>query len=445
MLELTDENNKLMIVKHNDLINARFDMTLVEIRILFLALAQVDPYETELKPIKIYIKEFLDVFGLKTKKYYGRNITKYNISRRITKKLLSRVIEFPNHFKFVDQYSIFITCEYSENDTGVYISIKFNNDIRDAIIGFQSRFTKFSFRPLLKCQSAYTLRFYPLMKQYQKIGQRKMSVQELKYLFCVENKYDRYYDFKKNVILKAQKEMKKYTDIYFEFEEIKRGRTVTDLVFYIINSATGKKVKTMKRARSKDEIKKVRKSELELRIMEFGINEKQAGILVKKYSKEQILENLDIVEIKYQQGSIKNLPAYAYKAITNDYRPSDIVVSEINQELEASKKKKKKLAEELEERINVGNTLYSQFLDEIEEFVKRYDLSPKEALQFDHFISRDLINATSLSDLEKKRMFLSETKVIGDDNEDFVRFCKMHGFKAVLTPANGWAASKIEE
>jgi len=41
--------------------------------------------------------------------------------------------------------------------------------------------------------------------------------------------------FKKRVLLKAQEELKKYTDISFTFEEIKQGRKIVTIKFIINN------------------------------------------------------------------------------------------------------------------------------------------------------------------------------------------------------------------
>ena len=60
-----------------------------------------------------------------------------------------------------------------------------------------------------------------------------IEVEELRRLLKADNVYPLYADFKRYVIERTQKELKKLTDINFDFEEIKTGRKVTSLKFNI--------------------------------------------------------------------------------------------------------------------------------------------------------------------------------------------------------------------
>lgn len=53
--------------------------------------------------------------------------------------------------------------------------------------------------------------------------------------------YEEYSNFKKKVILVAQRELKQKTDIYFEFKEIKQGRKVVAIEFEIFENSKNKK------------------------------------------------------------------------------------------------------------------------------------------------------------------------------------------------------------
>ncbi|MCF2220976.1 replication initiation protein [Chryseobacterium sp. PS-8] len=84
------------------------------------------------------------------------------------------------------------------------------------------------------------MRFYELLKSYEGIGRRVFEVQELKEILCVEDKYAKYANFKKRILLKAQEDIGKHTDIRFTFEEISEtSRSVEKLIF---NIYTNKKV-----------------------------------------------------------------------------------------------------------------------------------------------------------------------------------------------------------
>ncbi|WP_442780861.1 hypothetical protein [Chryseobacterium sp. SL1] len=66
------------------------------------------------------------------------------------------------------------------------------------------------------------------------MGRRVFEVQELKEILCVEDKYAKYANFKKRILLKAQEDIGKHTDIRFTFEEISEtSRSVEKLIFNI--------------------------------------------------------------------------------------------------------------------------------------------------------------------------------------------------------------------
>ncbi|MGG7153656.1 replication initiation protein, partial [Clostridium neonatale] len=68
--------------------------------------------------------------------------------------------------------------------------------------------------------------------EYKKIW--NIELEELKKLLgATEKSYSIYQNVKNRIILKAQKELKEKTDICFDFEEIKTGRKVTSIKFFI--------------------------------------------------------------------------------------------------------------------------------------------------------------------------------------------------------------------
>ncbi|WP_326493425.1 replication initiation protein [Clostridium tagluense] len=74
-----------------------------------------------------------------------------------------------------------------------------------------------------------------MLKQYEGIEQITISIDALRTMFCIQPyEYSRYNDFKRKVLLQAQKEINlDKTDISLDFKEIKTGRKVTSIKFYI--------------------------------------------------------------------------------------------------------------------------------------------------------------------------------------------------------------------
>lgn len=73
------------------------------------------------------------------------------------------------------------------------------------------------------------------MKQYEQIGERTITLEEIKSLLMIDNdKYSKYNNLKVKVIQKSIEEINKYSDIKINLEkEEKEGKRVVGLVFSI--------------------------------------------------------------------------------------------------------------------------------------------------------------------------------------------------------------------
>mgnify|MGYP001010096587 CR=1 FL=1 len=104
-------------------------------------------------------------------------------------------------------------------------------------------------------KSKYSPRIYEFLKcnEFKKQGYVEIDINNLRKLLKAESIYPRYNDFKRFVILKAQKELKKLTDIKFTFEELKTSRKITSLKFYIeSNKAKNEMPSTVEQLQNND-------------------------------------------------------------------------------------------------------------------------------------------------------------------------------------------------
>ncbi len=92
---------------------------------------------------------------------------------------------------------------------------------------------------MIKLKSTYSIRIYELLKQYEHIRERTISLESLRYYLDAIDVYPNYANFKQRVLKHSQKELNQKTDISFEFEEIKSGRKVQRIKF-IMCSQKGK-------------------------------------------------------------------------------------------------------------------------------------------------------------------------------------------------------------
>lgn len=306
-----------LVRKGNDLINARHELNVNENRLILLTLTEIQPGDEDFKPYRINIADFVDLTGTSNKAMYDR-------ARQITKSLMGKVIEIPQENGHL-QVSFLSRARY-ERGKG-YVELGFDPALKPYLLQLKERYTQYDVRNILPLQSFYSQRLYELLKQYAKIGERKMAVAELHDILKLSSAYDRYNNFKARIILQAQRELQENTDLSFTFTEIKTGRKVTHIVFKIHDlSNRGTKTEVVD-----SELQPL----LEALTQEFGLSQTQTRDILKNYAENYIEANLAIVRQRYRAGKVKKLQAYVLKALKTDFRPQ---TSSLEQEVEARRK-----------------------------------------------------------------------------------------------------------
>ena len=120
-----------------------------------------------------------------------------------------------------------------ETDEPTFIKVSFHPDMKAFLLELKNRYLVYEFRNVSELQSPYYIRIYELLKQYEKIGERRVTVSELKEILGIGEEYSLYGHFKSSVLNKAQVKIAQHTDIAFSYTEVKKGRAVAELVFKI--------------------------------------------------------------------------------------------------------------------------------------------------------------------------------------------------------------------
>lgn len=113
--------------------------------------------------------------------------------------------------------------------------MKFSPVLEPYLLSIKETYTKYKLGYVINFKSEYSFRFYELMKAYEKIGERTITIEEIRELLMLDsNKYIKYNHLKTRVIQKAIEEINKYSDIKVQLEkEEKEGKKVVGLVFSI--------------------------------------------------------------------------------------------------------------------------------------------------------------------------------------------------------------------
>ena len=225
-MEKMESMKNALVVQSNKLIEASYRLRLGQQKFLRLMASRIKKDDADLKSYEFKVADIMELFDTKNQSNYSE------IPRQV-KELMGNVLTFKVGKKTT--YVPFLALAENDEGSGI-LSVQFHPVLKSMYICLnkENPFTIYELANTLKLRSIYSLRFYELLKQYQKIGSRVISIKDIRNLFeLTTTEYERYNDFKRKIIIQAQKELKEKTDISFEFEEIKTGRKVTSIKFYI--------------------------------------------------------------------------------------------------------------------------------------------------------------------------------------------------------------------
>jgi len=108
--------------------------------------------------------------------------------------------------------------------------------LQEYLIQLKEHFTRYSLSNIVYL-NGNAIRLYEVLKRYQYKGECEITVEKLKFYLGIENKYTKFYEFKRWVLMPSQKEIEKYTDIRFEFRPCKKEKKkILSLKFYIFEN-----------------------------------------------------------------------------------------------------------------------------------------------------------------------------------------------------------------
>jgi plasmid replication initiation protein len=93
------------------------------------------------------------------------------------------------------------------------------------------QFTSYELKQISQLSTAYAIRFYELLVQFIKTGERYISLEKLRALLELNDQYPRFFDLKKRIIQPSITEINIKTNLRVEWDAVKKGRMITGLMF----------------------------------------------------------------------------------------------------------------------------------------------------------------------------------------------------------------------
>lgn len=218
-----------VVKQGHKLVNARYKLNTNEMKLILFAISEISKNDPDDYVYKIKISELgnhLDNESLKNK---------HTRLKEFCESLLRKPLYIPDDTGGFLIATWFSSLRYVPGVGELHYRI--STDLKPFLIDLQRRFIQYNLSYILPLTSTYSIRVYQLLKEYQKIGHRKFDLKELQTMLDVPQSLKALYsNFKLRVLAVAQREINTYTDINFDYEEIKSGKKVVTLKF-IIKSA----------------------------------------------------------------------------------------------------------------------------------------------------------------------------------------------------------------
>lgn len=212
------------VYQSNTLIESRNTLTTMEHKIIRIFASLIKNGDTELTEYKIKITELQKLLKISRQNVY-RELDK------ITDLMMSRYIKVKNkeNPKDWDKYHLVKNCSSKKG----YLTFRIDDEMIPFYLMLQ-QYTKYRLKNILEFKGKYSFRLYEMLKQYESLGFRKISIQDLREILEVEkSKYKDFSNIKQRILETSKKEIDSKTDISFEYKETRERNRVIDIEFKI--------------------------------------------------------------------------------------------------------------------------------------------------------------------------------------------------------------------
>jgi len=226
-----DDKKQQLVVKDNALINAAYTLDLVEQRLILMSTVRAREEGdgiTADKPLKVRAEDYAEQFKVRphtayeslkeaTSGLFNRYFTYEQLTKRGNKEMVKS--------RWVSQIS------YIENEGTV--SIVFAPAVVPLITRLEKEFTRYDLEQVSGLTSTYAVRLYELLISWRRSGKTpEIELATLRERLGVgEGELTRIDNFKRKVLDFAIKQINEHTDITAEYEQHKKGRTISGFSF----------------------------------------------------------------------------------------------------------------------------------------------------------------------------------------------------------------------
>lgn len=250
-------NDNALVVKENSLIQASYNLTLVEQRLILLAIIVIreHTHRNELdyiafdKPVRVFAEDYIQQFNVNSRS------TAYEGLKDACKALFARQFSFQERRgRGVANITSRWVSDVAYIDNEAVVELTFSRVVIPLITELERSLTSYEIKQVSNLTSGYALRLYEVLVAWKsKPKTPKMDINEFKgKLGLSPDQYPRMDNFKRIVLNPAIEQINKHTDITVESNQYKEGRRVAGFWFSIKQKKTKEKTKDVTPNRNSD-------------------------------------------------------------------------------------------------------------------------------------------------------------------------------------------------
>ena len=230
MAKIVKASKNLEITKSEAIVKARYKLSPLAIKFISVVLSNLKRSDDINEEYVIKVKDFKELTGQKTNRIY-----------ELIDEALDNLLKNPITIPLGDEKNSILKANwvsgaiYNDGEVRFMIYPK----LRPFLLEVKEKFLKYKLENILPLRSSYSIRLYEILKdwfelhnRYGSKAEKIISINELRDILEISKGY-RYNDIKRQILEKSKEELKKHTDIIFDYEEIKTRRKVTHLKFFI--------------------------------------------------------------------------------------------------------------------------------------------------------------------------------------------------------------------
>lgn len=212
------------INKSNKLIEAKYDLSLLEHKLILFAMTKIDP-DTNSNIAEMTVEEYCEATGTTGKRYSEIREKIINLRK---KDII--ITSYDGNREIKEEYigGWIISSKYRSGK----IQLAFDYNLLPHLKKLPDS-TSYRFRSIAKISTKYAIRVYEIMKEYEYRSTIEIPYPIFKNIVCEPGTNERPYDFITRVLKPAQKDIRINTDIAFSFKEIRKGKKLEALKFFI--------------------------------------------------------------------------------------------------------------------------------------------------------------------------------------------------------------------